>query len=124
MQSLSKSIFYIKYFAKKHGKVIERKATLDDNGCGEHRHKKYGYPYFKYVDLDMTEQLGYDKDGNPLNNLCDRIAELCFQRGLLVVHTGRESIKLAPPLTMNEEALKEGIDVIRSSINDAINELC
>ena len=66
----------------------------------------------------------YDRDGNPLNNLCDRVVEFCFQRGLLVVHTGRESIKLAPPLTMNEEALKEGIDVIRSSIADAINEIC
>ena len=65
MKSLSKAIFYIKYYAKKHDCIIERKATLDDHGCGEHRHKKYAYPYYKYVDLDMTEQLGYDKDGNP-----------------------------------------------------------
>ena len=42
------AIFYIKYYAKKHGEIIERKATLDDNGCGEFKHKKYGYPYFKY----------------------------------------------------------------------------
>ena len=40
------AIFYIKYYAKKHGEIIERKATLDDNGCGEFKHKKYGYPYF------------------------------------------------------------------------------
>ena len=59
------AIFYIKYYAKKHGEIIERKATLDDNGCGEHKHKKYGYPYFKYVDLDQTNLLGCDKDGNP-----------------------------------------------------------
>ena len=59
------AIFYIKYFAKKHGEVIERKATLDENDCGLHQHKKYGYPYYRYVDLDMTEELGYDKDGNP-----------------------------------------------------------
>ena len=65
MKSLSKAIFYIKYYAKKHGTTIERKATLDDNGCGEFKHKKYGYPYFKYVDLDQTEILGNDKDGNP-----------------------------------------------------------
>ena len=59
------AIFYIKYYAKKHDCVIERKATLDDNGCGEFKHKKYGYPYFKYVDLDQTEILGNDKEGNP-----------------------------------------------------------
>ena len=64
-QSLSKAIFYIKYYAKKHDCIIARKATLDDNGCGEHKHKKFGYPYFKYVDLDQTEILGNDKDGNP-----------------------------------------------------------
>ena len=27
--------------------------------------KKYGYPYYRYVDLDMTEELGHDKDGKP-----------------------------------------------------------
>ena len=61
MKSLSKAIFYIKYFAKKHGEVIERKATLDDNGCGEHKHKKFGYPYYRYVDVWATEKFGYDK---------------------------------------------------------------
>jgi hypothetical protein len=63
--TINKAIFYIKYYAKKHDCIIERKATLDDNECGLHHHKKYGYPYYRYVDLDMTEELGYDKDGNP-----------------------------------------------------------
>ena len=62
---INKAIFYIKYYAKKHDCIIERKATLDDNDCGEHKHKKYGYPFFRYVDLDQTKELGYDKDGNP-----------------------------------------------------------
>jgi len=61
-----------------------------------------------------------DPDGKPLNALCDRIAELCLQRGLIVVHTGRESIKLAPPLMIDEEAMLEGIDVLRTAIRDAI----
>ena len=51
-KSLSKdAIFYIKYYAMKYGETIERKATLDDNGCGVHYHKKFGYPYYKYVDV-------------------------------------------------------------------------
>jgi 4-aminobutyrate aminotransferase-like enzyme len=41
------------------------------------------------------------------------IAEKCMQKGLLVVHTGRESIKIGPPLTITEAALLEGIDVIK-----------
>lgn len=60
------------------------------------------------------------KDGIPLSNLCDKIAELCLQRGLLIVHTGRESIKLAPPLIITEDALLEGVGVLKDAINDAI----
>lgn len=63
-----------------------------------------------------------DKEGISLSSLCDRIAELCLQRGLIVVHTGRESIKLAPPLMISETALIEGLDVLRSAIQDAIKE--
>ena len=40
------------------------------------------------------------------------ISEVCMQKGLLVVHTGRESIKLGPPLTITDEALLEGIEVL------------
>jgi len=49
------------------------------------------------------------------------ISEKAMQKGLLVVHTGRESIKLAPPLTITDEALIEGIEVLDESIDDAIN---
>ena len=60
--------------------------------------------------------------GQPLAPLCDRIAERCMQRGLLVVHTGRESIKLAPPLCITEDALREGLDVLAQTIADCIME--
>jgi 4-aminobutyrate aminotransferase-like enzyme len=59
-------------------------------------------------------------DGIPLSNLCDRICELAMQRGLLLVHTYRESIKLAPPLMITEEALLDGISVLEEVITDCI----
>ena len=59
-----------------------------------------------------------DSNGKPLSSLCDRISELCLQQGLLVVHTGRESIKLGPPLCITDEALIEGVDVISESIKE------
>ena len=52
---INKAIFYIKYFAKKHDCEIERKATLDDE-CYEGVHKKFGYPYKIYVDVEATEE--------------------------------------------------------------------
>ena len=64
-----------------------------------------------------------DEIGRPLTSLCDDISELCMQRGLLVVHTGREAIKLAPPLTISEDAMLEGLAVLESSISDCISRL-
>jgi len=46
------------------------------------------------------------------------VAEKAMQKGLLVVHTGRESIKLAPPLTISDEALLEGLSVLDDSIQE------
>lgn len=64
-----------------------------------------------------------DRNGNPLPKLCDAIAELCMQSGLLVVHTGRESIKLAPPLSISKEAMLEGLSVLEQSIASCISDL-
>ena len=49
-----------------------------------------------------------------------KIVELCMQKGLLVVYTGRESIKIGPPLTISDEALEEGLDVLRESIEELL----
>ena len=51
-----------------------------------------------------------------------KVSERCMQKGLLVVHTGRESIKIGPPLTITEDALMEGISVLNESIIEIINE--
>lgn len=52
----------------------------------------------------------------PLSDLCNKISISCLEKGLLVVNTGRESIKLGPPLIISEEALLEGLDVLEQSI--------
>lgn len=51
-----------------------------------------------------------------------RVAERCMQKGVLVVHTGRESMKLGPPLTITDEALLEGIAVLAESIVEVAAE--
>tara|TARA_R100001143_G_scaffold2224_1_gene5008 strand:+ start:548 stop:817 length:270 start_codon:yes stop_codon:yes gene_type:complete len=54
------AIFYIKYYAKKHDCIIERKATLDEE-CYEGNHKKFGYPYKVYVDIEATKEIDNGK---------------------------------------------------------------
>jgi len=51
-----------------------------------------------------------------------RIVERCFQKGLLTVFTGRESIKIGPPLTITVEAINEGIDIIEESLFEITEE--
>ena len=51
----------------------------------------------------------------------DKVSQKCLEKGLLVCNTGRESIKLGPPLTMTDAALLEGISVIKESISEIIS---
>lgn len=53
--------------------------------------------------------------------LASKISELCMQKGLLVVHTGRESIKLGPPLIISNDALEEAVDVLAQAIGEVFN---
>jgi 4-aminobutyrate aminotransferase-like enzyme len=60
------------------------------------------------------------KTGKPDGLTASLIVEKCYEKGLLVVHTGRESIKFGPPLTISDEALMEGIEVIYEAFNEVI----
>lgn len=64
----------------------------------------------------------YDKQGKPQSKLCDRVCELALQRGLILVNTGRESIKLAPPLSIKREILEDGLTVLSEALSDALGE--
>lgn len=62
----------------------------------------------------ITNALG-DADASAV---ATEIAWECMRQGLLVVHTGRESVKIAPPLTIDRRALLEGLSVLRQVIHD------
>jgi len=62
----------------------------------------------------ITNRLG-DSDASAI---ATEISRECMQQGLLVVHTGRESVKLAPPLTIERAAMMEGLSVLRQVIRD------
>ncbi|TAN50395.1 MAG: aminotransferase class III-fold pyridoxal phosphate-dependent enzyme, partial [Rhodospirillales bacterium] len=60
------------------------------------------------------------ESGAPDAAMATRAAEIAMRKGLLLVHTGRESIKIGPPLTIPDDALAEGIDVLGESLEEAI----
>lgn len=49
-----------------------------------------------------------------------KVAQRCMYKGLLVVHTGRESIKIGPPLVIEDAAINEGIEVLIESITEEL----
>jgi 4-aminobutyrate aminotransferase/(S)-3-amino-2-methylpropionate transaminase len=63
-----------------------------------------------------------DKQGKPLVELCTRVSEVAMRKGLLVVCTGRESIKLGPPLSISEDAMLEGLSTLDEAIGECIAE--
>ena len=65
----------------------------------------------------LFKEPGSDK---PDHLFPSRVAEACMQKGLLVVHTGRESIKIGPPLTISEKCLREGLEVLDEAIQQSI----
>ena len=60
--------------------------------------------------------------GNPDPLTASRICERCMHEGVLFVHTGRESIKMGPPLTISDTALSEGLDVFEAVVGDIMME--
>ena len=52
--------------------------------------------------------------------LASLIVKYCVKNGVLPVQTGKESIKLGPPLTITKEALNEAFDVIEEGISEFI----
>lgn len=60
------------------------------------------------------------KHQNTYSDLASIVCEKAMQKGLLVVHTGRESIKIAPPLTISNDALIEGIEVLDEAILESL----
>ena len=65
---------------------------------------------------ERRRELGRLSCGEADGPFTSAVAELCMQKGLLVVHTGRESIKIGPPLTITNDALLEGVDVLGEAI--------
>jgi 4-aminobutyrate aminotransferase-like enzyme len=60
---------------------------------------------------------------NNVKKILKSIVEECLKNGLLVVYTGRESIKIGPPLTITKEALIEGINVLDQAITKNLIEI-
>jgi 4-aminobutyrate aminotransferase/diaminobutyrate-pyruvate transaminase/4-aminobutyrate aminotransferase/(S)-3-amino-2-methylpropionate transaminase len=61
----------------------------------------------------------------PNHDLAHAIIERCFHKGLLFfspVGAWGQTVKIAPPLTISEEALREGLEVLGEAVDEAVKE--
>ena len=63
-----------------------------------------------------------DYENQSKSLLASKVSQKCMEKGLLVVHTGRESIKLGPPLVITDEAIIEAFQVIKESITEVLQK--
>ena len=59
----------------------------------------------------------FNKNYKNINSKLKKLVELCIKDGLLLVYTGRESVKIGPPLTITVSAINEATKIIEKNIN-------
>ncbi len=54
--------------------------------------------------------------------LVDRVIERAYEKGLMSIRTMTGTIKIGPPLTITDEALTEGMDILIESMQEIVKE--
>ncbi len=65
----------------------------------------------------LIAALIFNKRHKNINKKLKKLVELCIKDGLLIVYTGRESVKLGPPLSITRNAINEACQIIKKNIN-------
>jgi len=58
-------------------------------------------------------------DGNNID-FVDKVIEVAMRKGLLSIRTQSGTLKIGPPLTISDEALIEGINVLKESLSECL----
>jgi 4-aminobutyrate aminotransferase len=58
----------------------------------------------------------------PAKKLTDRILDLGFERGLLMLSCGKSVIRIAPPLSMSKSEMDEGLSLFEDALTAAEKE--
>ena len=102
--------------------IQEKKLTNASKKKGLYLHKglkkiqKKIPNHFNVYGKGLIASMVFDKRIFNINNKLKLVVEEAMKSGLLLCYTGRESIKIGPPLTITKEALDEGLLVIEKSV--------
>ncbi len=77
---------------------------------------------FKVYGKGLIAALIFNKTIKNIDSRLKSLVEACIKDGLLMVYTGRESIKLGPPLTISKDAIKVATKIIKKNILKIFND--
>jgi 4-aminobutyrate aminotransferase len=108
--------------------VIEREALANSAAMGEYimdriqawpgQHKIVGDVRGRGL-MIAVEIVADQKSKEPSGELRDRIVELAFERGILFLGAGPNSLRICPPLIVNKEQIDAALDVLEECIGMA-----
>ena len=79
--------------------------------------KKKNPNLFDVYGKGLIAAIIFNKNQKNINTNLKMLVEQCIKDGLLLVYTGRESVKIGPPLTITKDAILEGVRIIEKNIN-------
>ncbi|MHB8807139.1 MAG: acetyl ornithine aminotransferase family protein [Anaerolineaceae bacterium] len=59
----------------------------------------------------------------PAVDLRNEVVDLCFEKGMLVLGCGDSTIRITPPLCINEQEIREGLEIFALSVKEAESHL-
>jgi len=77
---------------------------------------------FNVYGKGLIAAIVFNKSQKNINKKLKLLVEKCMKDGLLLVYTGRESVKIGPPLTITKDAIIEGTKIIEKNINLIFNK--
>ena len=108
--------------------IQDKKLTYKARVNGQLMHKKLLNIKKKHPNLfnvygkGLIAAIIFHKSQKNINKKLKLLVEKCMKDGLLLVYTGRESVKIGPPLTITKSAIIEGTQIIEKNINLIFNK--
>ena len=108
--------------------IQDKKLTDKARVNGQLMHKKLLNIKKKHPNLfnvygkGLIAAIIFHKSQKNINKKLKLLVEKCMKDGLLLVYTGRESVKIGPPLTITKSAIIEGTQIIEKNINLIFNK--
>jgi 4-aminobutyrate aminotransferase len=86
------------------------------------RHRSIGE--VRGIGLMIGVEFVEDQDSKqPAHNLQERIVNLAFERGLLMLGCGRSAIRISPPLSVSRSEIDDGLEIFEEAITIAEREM-